>query len=191
VIGGTADRRTGGPADRRADGHVLTFSRSHVLFSVVSLFLLATTPALAQDQIGIAVGKAPEAVSVEDLDGNPVDLGQWIGKQPVVLQFWATWCPVCEALTPKVGAARAQHGDAVAFLLVAVGVNQSPRSVRRYLEKHPDLGRVVWDAKGRAVRAFEAPGTSYVVALDKSGKVVYTGFGADQDIAGAFSAAAR
>jgi hypothetical protein len=53
------------------------------------------------------------------------------------------------------------------------------------------MGPVVWDAKGAAVRAFEAPGTSYVVALDRAGKVVYTGFGADQDVAGAFAAAAR
>jgi len=145
----------------------------------------------AQDQIGLPIGATPPAVTVEDLAGGAVDLTQWIGKKPVVLQFWATWCPVCEALTPRVDAARAAHGDAVAFLVVAVGVNQSQRSVRRYLEKHPDMGTVVWDGKGAAVRAFEAPGTSYVVALDTTGKVVYTGFGADQDIAGAFSAAVR
>jgi thiol-disulfide isomerase/thioredoxin len=153
------------------------------------LLLPARLP--AQDQIGIALGRIPEAVSVEDLDGNAVDLGQWIGKKPVVLQFWATWCPVCEALAPKVAAARATHGDAVAFLVVAVGVNQNPRSVRRYLDKHPGMGQVLWDGKGAAVRAFETPGTSYVVALDAAGKVVYTGFGADQDIAGAFAAATR
>jgi len=153
--------------------------------------LLLPTRLVAQDQIGLPLGATPDAVAVEDLDGNAVDLGEWIGKKPVVLQFWASWCPVCEALTPKIEAARATHGDAVTFLVVAVGVNQSQRSVRRHLEKHPGMGTVVWDGKGRAVRAFEAPGTSYVVALDASGKVVYTGFGADQDIAGAFSAATR
>jgi thiol-disulfide isomerase/thioredoxin len=153
--------------------------------------LLVAGRLFAQDQIGLPLGATPQAVTVEDLDGDAVDLAQWIGKKPVVLQFWATWCPVCEALDPKVEAARAAHGDAVAFVVVAVGVNQSQRSVRRYLEKHPDMGPVVWDAKGAAVRAFEAPGTSYVVALDRAGKVVYTGFGADQDVAGAFAAAAR
>jgi thiol-disulfide isomerase/thioredoxin len=168
---------------------VLTCSRAHVLTLIALLLWPVRLP--GQDQIGIAVGRVPEVVTVEDLDGNAVDLGQWIGKQPVVVQFWATWCPVCEALAPKVRAARARHGEAVAFVVVAVGVNQSTRSVRRYLEKHPDLGSVVWDGQGRAVRAFEAPGTSYVVALDATGKVVYTGFGADQDIAGAFGAAAR
>jgi len=168
------------------------FRRSVVPPSLVlALSLLTASSAVGQDQIGIALGATPEAVSVEDLDGNAVDLAEWIGKKPVVLQFWATWCPVCEALTPKVNAARATHGEAVAFLVVAVGVNQSQRSVKRYLDKHRGMGTVVWDGKGRAVRAFEAPGTSYVVALDKSGKVAYTGFGADQDIAGAFDAAGR
>jgi thiol-disulfide isomerase/thioredoxin len=153
--------------------------------------LLVASRVSAQDRIGIALGSTPQPVTVEDLDGNTVDLGRWIGKQPVVLQFWATWCPVCEELEPKVNAARAAHGDTVAFVVVAVGVNQSPRSVRRYLGKHPDMGPVVWDGRGAAVRSFEAPGTSYVVALNAAGTVVYTGFGADQDIAGAFAAAGR
>jgi len=133
----------------------------------------------------------PAAATVEDLDGNAVDLGQWVGKTPVVFQFWATWCPICKELEPKVRAARERYGDSVAFVVVAVGVNQSPRSVLRYLEKHPEPGPVVWDGKGRAVRAFEAPGTSYVVALDRGGTVVYTGFGADQDIEAAFGNATR
>jgi thiol-disulfide isomerase/thioredoxin len=184
VIEGSRDRGIEGstPAAR----YTLHAAR---LLALAVLLVSGRLP--AQDQIGIAVGSMPAAVAVEDLDGGAVDLAQWIGKKPVVLQFWATWCPVCEALHPKVQAARAAHGDAVAFVVVAVGVNQSQRSVRRYLEKHPDMGTVVWDGKGGAVRAFEAPGTSYVVALDRSGKVVYTGFGADQDIAGAFSAAVR
>lgn len=158
--------------------------------TVLAMIVLAG-PLAAQDEIGIARGTTPEVVGLEDLDGHPVDLGRWIGKRPLVIQFWATWCPVCEALQPKVRAARAAHGDAVAFLLVAVGVNQSARSVRRYLDRHPDLGPALWDGNGRAVRAFAVPGTSYVVALDRTGTVVYTGFGADQDIAGAFAAAAH
>jgi len=155
------------------------------------LSLLAAAPAAAQDQIGLAVGSTPAPVTVEDLDGNAVDLGQWVGRTPVVFQFWATWCPICKEIEPKVRTARERHGDSVAFVVVAVGVNQSPRSVRRYLEKHPEPGPVVWDGKGRAVRAFEAPGTSYVVALDRAGTVVYTGFGADQDIEAAFGNATR
>jgi TATA-box binding protein (TBP) (component of TFIID and TFIIIB) len=40
----------------------------------------------------------------------------------------------------------------------------------------------LWDVNGNAVRAFQAPTTSYVVVLNAEGKVVYTGVGSDQDL---------
>ena len=77
--------------------------------------------------------RAP-VVTVHDLDGKPVDLGQYIGKKPVFLEFWATWCELCEELLPRVRAAKAAYGDRVEFLGVNVTVNQSRDRVRRYLE---------------------------------------------------------
>ena len=146
--------------------------------------LLALAPWLlaAQDIVGIPVGQTPPAVTIEDLKGNPVALSQWIGKKPVVVEFWATWCPICEELFPRMEAARRKYGDRVEFIVVAVAVNQSKNSVRRHLLKHPMPFIVLWDADGAAVRAFQAPSTSYIAVLDAQGKVVYTGVGEDQNI---------
>lgn len=134
------------------------------------------------DHIGIAIGATPPAVTIEDLDGRPVSLSEHVGKKPVVIEFWATWCPLCERLFPALEAAYRRHGAEVDFVVIAVAVNQSPRSIRRHLERHPLPFRVLWDTDGQAVRAFQAPSTSYVVALDRTGKVVYTGIGEEQDI---------
>lgn len=141
--------------------------------------------ALGAQDVGLPVGAVPEAVVIEDLDGQPVDLGEVIGKRPVLLEFWATWCPLCAALEPRLEEARRRYGDRVEFLVVAVAVNQSKRSIGRHLERHPAPGRVLWDTDGRATRAFMAPSTSYIVVLDASGRVVYTGIGDDQDLAAA------
>jgi cytochrome c biogenesis protein CcmG/thiol:disulfide interchange protein DsbE len=154
-----------------------------VVVAAPLLVLASSRPLVAQEQIGIAVGATPEAVQIEDLDGNPVDLGDYIGGGvPVLLEFWATWCSLCEALEPHMLAAHAKYGDEVEFLVVAVAVNQNERRVRRYFESHEMPGRVLWDTDGRAVRAFKAPSTSYVVVLDSEGRVAYTGLGEDQDI---------
>jgi thiol-disulfide isomerase/thioredoxin len=151
-------------------------------FAVALYGVSLVPPAAAQDQIGLPIGSVPESVVIEDLDGQPVDLGQYIGKQPVVFEFWAQWCPQCERLFPRLESAHTRYGDRVAFVVIAVAVNQSQRSIRRHLERHPMPFVILWDTRGRAVRAFQAYTTSYVVALDGSGKVVYTGTGEDQDI---------
>jgi predicted transcriptional regulator len=41
---------------------------------------------------------------------------------------------------------------------------------------------VVYDADGSAASAYDAPATSYVVVIDRAGKVVYTGVGGTQDL---------
>ncbi|MGH7520205.1 MAG: TlpA family protein disulfide reductase [Gemmatimonadales bacterium] len=136
----------------------------------------------AQDVIGIPVGETPPAVTIESLDGDTVSLARWVGKKPVIIEFWATWCPICEELLPRMEAAQKKYGDRAEFVVVAVAVNQSKNSVRRHLNRHPMPFTVLWDGNGAAVRAFQAPSTSYIAVLDAKGKVVYTGVGEDQDI---------
>lgn len=159
--------------------------------SSVGLLLLVPALVRAQEVIGIPVGETPPSVTLENLNGDSVALSQWIGKKPVIVEFWATWCPICAELLPRMEAAQKKYGNRVEFLVVAVAVNQSKNSVRRHLDKNPMPFRFLWDGKGAAVRAFQAPNTSYIAALDATGRVTYTGVGADQDIEAAIETALR
>ena len=141
---------------------------------------LALPGALRAQETGIAVGSKAPVVSVKDLDGKLVSLGQWIGKKPVVFEWWATWCENCEALMPRFQAARQLVGDKVEFVGINVTVNQSPARVRRYMEEHVVPFRVLYDSDATSTRAYMAPATSFVVILDAAGTVVYTGVGGDQ-----------
>ena len=146
--------------------------------------LLSPSMAAAQErgELGIALGERPELVEIEDLQGNKVSLAQYVEGRPALIEFWARWCELCEALHPQMIDVQERYGDRVAFVAVAVAVAQSQRSVRRFLEGKPMGFPVLWDDGGRAVRAFLAPGTSYIVVLDEEGTVVYTGSGGEQDI---------
>ena len=143
--------------------------------------LLAITSAGAQES-GIAVGSKAPAAIVETLDGKSTDLARHIGRTPVVLEFWATWCGNCKELEPAMLAAAKKHAGKVKFIGVAVSVNQSPQRVKLYAAKHRLPFEIVYDRKGYASDAYEVPATSYIVVIDRSGKVVYTGVGGDQDI---------
>ena len=157
---------------------ILRVTRAGITAGLVGLLLAG--PAAGQDESGIAVGTKAPVVVVNDLDGKPVDLSQWIGKQPVLIEFWATWCSNCEELLPRLREARTAVGDRVEFLAVNVTVNQTPERVRRYLQDHDVPFRILYDDKATSTRAFQAPATSYVVIVDAAGKVAYTGVGGDQ-----------
>ena len=151
-----------------------------VLGAVVILF--SGAGAQERGEIGIAVGETPDPPTIENLDGQPVDLADYVGEQPLLLEFWASWCEQCEALQPSMDAAFERYGDDVGFLAVAVAVAQTQRAVRRHLERHAIPFPMLWDTRGNATRAFLAPATAYVVILDAEGKVAYTGIGPQQDI---------
>jgi thiol-disulfide isomerase/thioredoxin len=146
--------------------------------------LLGPARRLEGQESGISVGSKAPAVKVHDLEGKPVDLGQYVGKQPVLLEFWATWCELCEELLPRVKAAHAAYGSKVEFIGVNVTVNQSPDRVRKYLAAHQPGFRTLYDDQGTSIRAYQVPTTSYVVVVDRTGKVVYTGTGGTQDLNG-------
>lgn len=160
----------------------LFFTASKIsLTAVLAAASLQSTPALAQD-LGIEVGARAPVVSVQSLDGKQVDLGSYIGKTPMLIEFWATWCGNCRELMPALLEAEKKFGKKVKFVAIAVAINQSPERVRRYLAAHPMPHDFYYDVDGKAASAFDAPATSYVVVLDKSGRVVYTGLGGKQNL---------
>jgi len=141
----------------------------------------AASPLFAQS-VGLPVGTVAPAAAVQTLDGKLVDLKQYIGKTPVVIEFWATWCPSCKELEPTFIALGRKYGSKVKLLGVAVSVNQSPARVKAYAKKHALPLEVLWDHDGNATDVYAAPATSYVVIIDKAGKVAYTGLGGKQNL---------
>jgi thiol-disulfide isomerase/thioredoxin len=140
-----------------------------------------SAPLRAQES-GIPVGNTAPGATLETLDGKTAELAEYLGKGPVVIEFWATWCPNCKELEPAMLAVKKKYAGKVQFVGVAVSVNESPELVRRYVEKHGLAGVQFYDRKGTAIDAYDVPATSFVVVINKAGKIVYTGLGGTQDL---------
>jgi thiol-disulfide isomerase/thioredoxin len=150
---------------------------------------LAAAPPLSAQDLGIQFGKRAPSAVVKDLNGKNVDLASYIGKTPLFIEFWATWCGNCQHLEPSLVAAQKKYGAKVRFIGVAVSVNQSPGRVKLYAEKHGLKHQILFDDTGDATDKYDVPATSYIVVIDKKGNVVYTGLGADQNIEAALKKA--
>jgi thiol-disulfide isomerase/thioredoxin len=153
-----------------------------MLDSLLATALVFSAPqAVRAQDLGIEVGSSAPGAKVTTLDGKEADLSQYIGKGVVVMEFWATWCPNCQELEPALLSVLKKYGQ-VQFIGVAVSVNQNPTRVKAYVEKHGLPGIQVFDTKGNATGAYDAPATSYVVVVNKAGKLVSTGLGGKQDL---------
>lgn len=151
---------------------------------------LVAPSARAQDG-GIEVGATAPSATVETLDGKPIELGTLFGKTPVVLEFWATWCGNCEELEPVFQASQKKFAGKVRFASIAVAINQSPERVRRWVARHNPGREMYFDHAGDAAEKYDAPATSYVVIIDKAGRVTYTGVGGHQDLDGEIAKALK
>jgi thiol-disulfide isomerase/thioredoxin len=159
--------------------------RRGVLGGGLVLLLAVPSPTLA-GQTG-RVGELAQAITVTDLEGNEVTLDARARGRPMLLEFWATWCEVCAALMPEVRRAATAYGGEVDFIGVNVTINESRSRVARWVERERPPYRTMYDERGVAVRTFRAPTTSYVVIVDATGVIRYTGVGDDQDLSGALA----
>lgn len=149
---------------------------------------LMSTGLHAQD-LGIKVGAVAPSGPIETLDGKSIELSSIMTGKPTVLEFWATWCGNCKQLEPAMLAAHAKYKDRVQFVAVAVSLNQSVERVKAYQTRFKLPFTFLYDRRGDVSELYDAPATSYVVIIDKTGKVVYTGVGGTQNLDAAIAKA--
>lgn len=73
---------------------------------------------------GLADGQSDEAkdnkfrdITVYDENKNKVKLSDYVGK-PLVVNFWASWCPPCKREMPSFQKAMEKYGDEVTILMI-------------------------------------------------------------------------
>jgi thiol-disulfide isomerase/thioredoxin len=159
-------------------------SRNRLGFTalVAGLLVLGAPRAARAQDAGLPLGSTAPSAMLQTLDGKTVDLAQIAKGRPALIEFWATWCENCEHLLPALKKAHATYGSRVKFVGVSVSVNQSVNRVKLHVAKHGVPGDQLFDTKGDATGKWDVPATSYVVVLDRKGKVVYTGVGGEQDL---------
>ena len=120
-----------------------------------------------------------------DLQGHPIRLADLRGKA-VWLDFWATWCPPCQAEIPILREMSERYADR-GLVVVAVAVQEtSPADVAAYAAKYDLRYTIGFDGSGHlfhAYRGFALP-TQYFI--DPNG-VIAEIVGAPLDEAGATS----
>ncbi len=119
---------------------------------------------------GVQVGGQPAPrVSLIDFEGKRFSLAAYKGR-PLVLNFWASWCPNCAAEMPAFQREFQTLGNEVAF----VGIDQrdSRDGADRLAAQTGVRYRLASDPQGRVFDAFGGTGMPTTVFIDARGRVV-------------------
>ena len=114
--------------------------------------------------------------TVYDADGNPVKLSGYFGK-PIVLNFWASWCPPCKSEMPHFEAAYLANPD-VQFLMVNMTSGDDMDSAKAFIEENGYTFPVLFDTTGEAGYVYQATSLPMTLFIDENGVLITYGIGA-------------
>jgi len=120
-------------------------------------------------------GPVPEG-TLNLLDGSEVQLSSHIGKQVVVLDFWASWCGPCRKGLPVVQQVSEQFAG-MDVVFYAVNLREDESSIKTFLAANGITLPVAMD-DGKLSEAFGVSGIPHTVIIGKGGNIqsVHTGF---------------
>ncbi len=111
--------------------------------------------------------------TVYDKSGNEVKLSDYKGK-PVVLNFWATWCPYCVEEMPHFEKLYKEHDDIQFIMLNAM---EETSVADKFIREKGYTFPVLFDTTGDACEKYGASSLPVTFFIDKNGDLVTYGMG--------------
>ncbi len=115
--------------------------------------------------------KAAPDFKLPAVGGSSVSLGSFRDKQPVLLFFWATWCPYCRDELRLLNEKYAElQKDGIGIL--AINIGESPERVAGFIKNYALNFPVLLDANNDVAYDYVILGIPEYVLVDKAGYVV-------------------
>jgi len=123
------------------------------------------------------LGRPAPPFVTKDANGRPIDLKKYIGKNVVMLDFWATWCGPCVEAMPDVEEVAKQYASK-GLVFYAVNAGEEVGAVKKFLQESKLNPPVAMDEKKEIGPMYAVRGIPQTVLIGKDGKVqvVHVGY---------------
>jgi cytochrome c biogenesis protein CcmG/thiol:disulfide interchange protein DsbE len=113
--------------------------------------------------------KAPN-FTLKDLSGNEVALTKLIGSKPLVLNFWASWCPTCVKKLPQLMDIYNNAMDK--FSLVGINLDRRLADAQIYVQKHNINFTNLHDDGGKISALYGVFGIPTMMIINSQGEII-------------------
>ena len=146
--------------------------RSKVFYSlvVVSLILLSW--------LGVGCSQGPQteialSFTLTDVKGETINLDDYLGKKPILLEFWTTGCFYCVKTIPALNEFYGKYKDK-AFIF-SINCGESERRISAFAERHGINYPILMDKRNEVASSYFVRGIPAIVVIGKDKKVKYFG----------------
>jgi peroxiredoxin len=141
----------------------------HPLVLPLLLSLVLVCPRSASAQQARVGSPAPDFI-LPSLNGDSIHLADYRGH-PVIINFWATWCPPCQAEMPSLAAAVREHRSSGLVVLAVNGDRESAAAMRRFTAHMQLEFPLLLDARSRVSSDYGVLQLPVTVFVDSSGVI--------------------
>lgn len=127
------------------------------------------------DGLSVSGAPSPESANqhdfrLEKLGGGTVTLAQYRGHKPVIVDFWASWCPNCRRDMPRLNRWYEQYRDQVE--VIGINLQEDSRVVEQFVQSSNIAFPIALDPHGVTSASFGIQFTNTHFLFNKSGKLV-------------------
>ncbi|MGB1310022.1 MAG: TlpA family protein disulfide reductase [Leucothrix sp.] len=139
------------------------------------LSLPANAAALSTELIELDHKPLAPRFTLPDMQDKSRELSDYLGK-PVIISFWATWCPPCRKEIPVFNRARAKLSEDD-FVMLFVNINEGKETIEAYKKKVPIDLTILRDETAGQLTNWNLTGLPSTFILDAEGQVIYQAMG--------------
>jgi peroxiredoxin len=154
-------------------GSMKKITQYYFLSTILLLFYSTVMAA----ELLTAIPAKPKAPSfkLENMDGEIITLDQYKGR-PVIINFWATWCPPCREELPSMNRAweKIKNED---IAMVAINVGEDEDTIFAFMGDYPINFDLLLDTTGEIIGQWPIKGLPTTFVLDAEGRLVYRAIG--------------
>ncbi len=134
---------------------------------ILALVLLITGCSAGSESSVPQAGKPAPDFQLQNLDGQAISLSDFRGK-PVLVNFWATWCPACRDEMPYLQQIY-EEWSGKGLVLLAVNIGENPAQVKRFLQTYNLSLPVLLDTEKSVTQKYHITGIPTSFFIDKDG----------------------
>lgn len=137
-----------------------------LLIILTSVLLISGCAGESESSVA-QIGKKAPAFKLQDLDGQSVALGN-LRDKPLLLNFWATWCPPCRSEMPYIQQVYDEWSDK-GLVVLAINIGESSSKVKEFMQSYSLSFPILLDTTQKVTQIYNIGGIPTTFFIDEEG----------------------